>query len=220
MSSHLEHILTTIGNIHPEHASKLSGNNSYLNGAYTSMAESFFGKYEAYLHKINKTIDFGVSCYLHMHDDMLEERIKFIQTGSYSSTSFVEVERRVYGNPEIMTYHMHGLVLAQFLWFEQYERIKFFCDNLNKYATSCTQYLEIGGGHGLYLNEALKLLHSTRRFDLVDISESSLQLAKGIINDPGVNYYLNNSRFHFMNDRWLVVLIAGCCSGKPKYTHH
>ena len=56
--------------------------------------------------------------------------VQFVETGKYTSTSFDEVENRVYGNDTIMTYHMHGLVLGQFLWFEQYERFKFFKENL------------------------------------------------------------------------------------------
>lgn len=51
---------------------------------------------------------------------MLEERLAFIRKGTYSNTSFEEVEKNVYATPEVMSYHMHGLVLAQFLWFDQY----------------------------------------------------------------------------------------------------
>jgi 2-polyprenyl-3-methyl-5-hydroxy-6-metoxy-1,4-benzoquinol methylase len=87
---------------------------------------------------------------------------------------------------------MHGLVLAQYLWFDQYERILFFTDNLRKYIPAKEKYLEIGGGHGLYINEAVRLVPEMGRFDLVDISTSSLDLAKGIVNDDRINYYLKN----------------------------
>ena len=91
-----------------------------------------------------------------------------------------------------MTYHMHGLVLAQFLWFDQYERIRFFIQNLKKYFPSQNKYLEIGGGHGLYIFEALNHLPEIKQFDLVDISQSSLDLAKGIIDTSRINYHLKN----------------------------
>ena len=199
MISYLKNILLKIEAINPEHADKLNKSNNASDENYSAMANRFFGKYDNYLQKINRAIDFGVDCYLHMHSDMLQERIKFIQSGKYSSVSFDEVEKRVYGNTEIMTYHMHGLVLAQFLWFEQYERIKFFYSNLNKYAPACKKYLEIGGGHGLYMNEALRLLNTAEQFDLVDISNSSLELAKGIINNSKVNYHFKNI-FDFPDD--------------------
>jgi 2-polyprenyl-3-methyl-5-hydroxy-6-metoxy-1,4-benzoquinol methylase len=199
MSSLLDIILEKIEARNPEHASKLQKNNATLSEQHASMAEKFFEKYNSYLKSKNKSLDFGVDCYLHMCADMLNERTRFIQTGRYSSNSFNEVEKRVYGNPEIMTYHMHGLVLAQFLWFEQYERIVFFIERLPEYAAHVKKYLEIGGGHGLYIHEALELLPQATQFDLVDISQSSIDLAKGIINDARVNYYLKNI-FDFRDD--------------------
>lgn len=192
MSSILEIVLDKIEAKNPEHAAKLRKNNEALGEDHAMMAEKFFKKYEAFLKRENKTIDFGVDCYLHMCADMLVERTRFIESGRYSSSSFDEVENRVYGNPEIMTYHMHGLVLGQFLWFDQYHRIAFFVEKLTLYASHAKKYLEIGGGHGLYINEALNLLPGVNQFDLVDISQSSIDLAKGIILDPRVNYYLKN----------------------------
>ena len=134
-----------------------------------------------------------------MIEAMLEERLAFIRKGTYSNTSFEEVEENVYATPEVMSYHMHGLVLAQFLWFDQYERIRFFVDHIPKYFNSGKNYLEIGGGHGLYIYKALQLLPTNTTFDLVDISESSLKIAKGILDTDKVNYYLKNI-FDFSND--------------------
>ncbi|MBC7643004.1 MAG: class I SAM-dependent methyltransferase [Flavobacterium sp.] len=138
------------------------------------------------------TIDFGVTCYLHMIDDMLEERYNFLRTGQYSNTSFEAVEKRVYGDSKIMDYHMHGLVLAQFLWFDQYDRILFFMDNFKKYKLHTNNYLEIGGGHGLYINQAIKILPEITHFEMVDISQSSLNLAKGILDTDKIKFYLKN----------------------------
>ena len=166
---------------------------------YFVLGNAFYKKYEAYLFSIGLTLDFGIDCYLKMMENMLEERLKFIQEGRYSNSSFEEVERKVYANPEVMTYHMHGLVLAQFLWFDQYQRIKFFIDNLSGYFQSGKKYLEIGGGHGLYIQEAIKLLPENTHFDLVDISKSSLELAKGILQTDRINYFLKNI-FDFSGD--------------------
>lgn len=188
----LETVLHKIRNNNPLHADKIEVNCNDLGEKYISSANLFFNKYRQYLEKNDMTLDFGVSCYLHMLEDMLEERFKFIRTGNYSNTSFEDVEKRIYGNPEIMNYHMHGLVLAQFLWFDQYERILFFKENIRKHIVNKNSYLEIGGGHGLYIFEALNELPDIKQFDLVDISQSSLNLAKGIINNERINYYLKN----------------------------
>lgn len=192
MSTILKVILDKIKAKNPKHYEKLVAHLEGYGADYENLANSFFNKYNEYLERNQKSIDFGVDCYLHMIDDMLEERFKFIREGKYSNSSFDDVEKRIYGNPEIMTYHMHGLVLAQFLWFDQYERILFFIENINKYAKDGKKYLEIGGGHGLYMNEAVNLLTNIEKFDLVDISQSSLDLARGIINTNKVNYFLKN----------------------------
>ncbi|MHC1775968.1 MAG: class I SAM-dependent methyltransferase [Lentimicrobium sp.] len=162
-------------------------------------ADLFFSQYDSFLAKKKLNLDFGIDCYLQMLDDIALERNSFIRNGQYSSCSFDEVEKRVYGNPEVMNYHMHGLVLAQFLWFEQFERFSFFSANLKKYATKTKNYLEIGGGHGLYIFEALKLLPEAGKFDLVDVSRSSIDLASGIIDNDKVNYHLKNI-FDFSTD--------------------
>lgn len=176
----------------PTHAEKLKNNMQGMEKDLYSDSEVFFRKYENYLERIGLTLDFAVDCYLHMHSDMLEERWRFKKTGKYSNTSFEEVKNRVYGNKDIMTYHINGLVLGQFLWFDQYERYIFFKNNLVQFASEPKRYLEIGGGHGLYMMEALQLLPANCQFDLIDISPSSIELSKGIINDRKVNYSLKN----------------------------
>ena len=192
MDSYLEIILNKIEVKDSKHAHKLRKSLYELGEEYILKANSFYKKYSMYLENENKTLDFGVDCYLHMMDDMLDERIEFIRNGKYSSSSFDEVEKRVYKNPVTMTYHMHGLVLAQFLWVEQFQRFIFFSKNLKRYAADSKKYLEIGGGHGLYIGEAIELLSDVKQFDMVDISQSSLNLAKGILCNDTINYHLKN----------------------------
>ncbi len=199
VTNYINLLLDKIEAKNAKHATKLRVNLRDFGDDYFQLGNSFYKKYENYLHSVNLDLDYGVDCYLKMLEDMLEQRMMFTRDGSYSNTSFAEVEKQIYSNPEIMQYHMHGLVLAQFLWFEQYERIKFFVENLEKYFNKAQKYLEIGGGHGLYINEAMKLLPETTQFDLVDISNSSLTLAKGILNTDRINYFLKNI-FDFTND--------------------
>ena len=208
MPNYIESLLTKIEAINPEHATKLRNNLSYLDDNYYNLSSDFLKKYEKYLYAKDLTVDFGVDCYLKMHNDMVEERLKFIRNGCYSSSSFTEVENKVYEKPEVMTYHMHGLVLGQFLWFEQYERYKFFSERLKKYFNDGNKYLEIGGGHGLYIYEATKLLPDDTDFDLVDISQTSLDLAKGILDDNNINYHLKNI-FDFASDDVYDFITAG-----------
>ena len=188
----IEKIIRTIEVKNPTHAEKLKSNLQGLEKDLFPDSEVFFRKYENYLERKGLTLDFAVGCYLHMYSDMVEERWKFKKSGNYSNTSFEEVQKKVYGNKDIMTYHMNGLVLGQFLWFDQYERYTFFKENIGQLVSDPKRYLEIGGGHGLYMMEALRTLPSDCQFDLIDISPSSIELSKGIINDTKVIYSLKN----------------------------
>ena len=209
LGSNLEMILSKIECINPTHAAKVRKNLLLFTPEETMKANYFFEKYIAFLEREQKSIDLGVDCYLHMLDDMLEERMNFIRNGRYSNSSFAEVEKKVYSNPAVMTYHMHGLVLAQFLWYDQFERFLFFSNNLKKYTAKALNYLEIGGGHGLYLNEAVELLIAVKNFDLVDISNSSIELAKGIINNDLIHYHLKDIfEFDEKNQRYDFITIV------------
>lgn len=188
----IEIILKKIALNNPSHAEKLKSNMLGLEKDLFTDSESFLRKYEQYLERNGHTIDYGVDCYLRMYSDMLEERWKFKKSGTYSNTSFEHVKEHIYNNNDMMTYHMNGLVLGQFLWFDQYERFKFFNENLTQIVSQPKKYLEIGGGHGLYMMQALNLLPSDCQLDLIDISPSSIELSKGIINNPKVNYVLKN----------------------------
>lgn len=201
----LDKILLKIQEKNPNHAAKLRANLAHLGDDFSASAHAFLQAYERYLWSVDLTLDFGVDCYLHMIDDMFQERLKFLREGRYSNASFEDVERSVYQNREVMTYHMHGLVLAQFLWFDQYERILFFKDHLKDYFDDSKSYLEIGGGHGLYAFEATHQFAEVAHFDLVDISQSSLDLARGILGDRKINFYHKNifdfsahQQYHFI----------------------
>lgn len=205
MTNYIEEILIKLELKSPAHAKKIRLNTNYLNEKYVIRANDFYRRYESYLCRENTDLDFSIDCYLRMLEDMANERINFLRQGKYSSGSFQEVEKCIYTNPDIMCYHIHGLVLAQFLWFDQYERYSFFADKLAGYAKSAKNYLEIGGGHGLYCYTAIKRLPARVRFEVVDISDYSIHISKGIINEPKVNFitknvleYASNSTYDFI----------------------
>lgn len=203
--NYLEKILAKIELQNPAHAQKLKNNAKNLGLDYVVRANDFYAQYDRVLGQIGYNLDYGVKSYLTMLGDMAEERMKFIRSDRYSSSTFEEVDKCYYDKPEVMCYHMHGLALAQFLWFDQYERFIFFSDQLQKYRNQVNCYLEIGGGHGLYTYEALKILDSSATFDLIDSSACSIELSRGIINSVKVNFlqknvleYASDSTFDFI----------------------
>jgi 2-polyprenyl-3-methyl-5-hydroxy-6-metoxy-1,4-benzoquinol methylase len=189
---YLPYIASRIAEAEPKYGRKLHETLQTRDALFFERAESFLSRYADFLAARGQTIDFGVECYLKLRKSMLAERMYFLRTGKYRSNSFEEVNQRVYGNPEAMQTHMHGLVLAQFLWPDQYRRFEFFSDNLFRYKSGIASYLEVGGGHALYVTEADRQLPPGAEIEVVDISPSSLELAQGIAREPRIRFHLMN----------------------------
>jgi 2-polyprenyl-3-methyl-5-hydroxy-6-metoxy-1,4-benzoquinol methylase len=189
MEVKLDYIINQIGVKNPMHYKKLKKDFSKCDNNFFSRANYFLEKYNILLENSNQNLDYAIDCYLKLVADVKIETDKFIISGKYSSKSFEEVNKRVYENPEIMEYYMHGLLLAQFLWHQNYKMFLFFIDLLNSKSNTTNSYLEIGGGHGLYILEAIDILEKKDvQYDFVDISSSSIDLARKMINNNVVNY--------------------------------
>ena len=174
------------------HFKKLKKGIDFSNEEYVTRAESFFKHYEELLHKEGKDFAFAIDCYLRFIVDTMVEQIKFFEIGKYSYTSFDEVNERVYNNPDIMGYHMHGLLVSQYLWSHHYKLLEFFFNNINTYEAGVKNILEIGGGHGLFTNEIISRFHFDYKYTMVDISETSIELSKTFIDERKVNFILQD----------------------------
>jgi 2-polyprenyl-3-methyl-5-hydroxy-6-metoxy-1,4-benzoquinol methylase len=192
MTDLLQYILDYIEKNNFAHASRLKSWIDRNDIEYASKATSFFNRYKSYIESKEKTIDYGIDCYLKLCTQMLFERLEFLRSGKYANSSFEDVKKRIYLNPEMFEYHMHGLVFAQFLWQEQWTRFEFFSSKIGSELKSGSRYLEIGGGHALYILEAINNAPENVFFQLVDISPSSIELAKGITEGLKIEFQLKN----------------------------
>ena len=192
MDSKLEYIVESICKQNPLHGKKITANTKAFDDEYLQRANRFLDKYSALLKENNQTLDDAIASYLQMIADFNYEIIQFLKTDSYSSSSFAEVKQRVYDNPEIMEYYMHGLVLSQFLWAHHYEMLLYFRKVIEDSKKGIKSYLEVGGGHGLYISEAIQIIGDEAEYNLVDISASSLEMARKMIGSKLVNYTLTD----------------------------
>ncbi len=208
MKDLLQYILDYIETNNPAHAARLKSRIDENDIEYASKATSFFNRYKSYIESRGKTIDYGIDCYLKLCTQMVFERLEFLRSGKYANSSFDDVEKQIYLNPEMFEYHMHGLVFAQFLWQEQYTRFKFFSGNIGSALKSRSKYLEIGGGHALYILEAVNNAPENVSFQLVDISPSSMELAKGITEGLKIEFQLKNI-FAFEHDEKFDFITMG-----------
>lgn len=192
MNLTLQSIIERIQQQDPLHAKKLKRNLKNLSSDYETKCNIFLEKYQNYLSSSNKSLENGVDNYLKMIADFMYEQLRFSETGKYSSTSFEEVNKRVYNNPEVMDYFMNGLLLSQVLWKHHYSIFSFFSQNFPKYKNNIYNYLEIGGGHGLFISEAINVLGNNTKFTLVDISPTSIEVSKKFIGAHPVEYVLSD----------------------------
>jgi 2-polyprenyl-3-methyl-5-hydroxy-6-metoxy-1,4-benzoquinol methylase len=184
------------------HSKKIIKNLAKFDEAYFNRANDFLKRYVTLLQNEGKTLDYSIDCYLQMIADVNYESVQFFQTGEYTSKSFDEVNQRVYNNPNVMEYYMHGLLLSQFLWTHHYDILLYFNKIINQNAAHINNYLEVGGGHGLYISEAIGITGAKANYDLVDISKSSLDIAKRMISNDKVNYILSDVFEYFPEHKY------------------
>lgn len=145
---------------------------------YHARCQAFLARYVHFLNQKLISFEDGVGSFIRLHQIVEQEREKFLASGQYPNTSFDAVNRNFYSNPELMRHHMHGLVFAQFLWPDQYQRFSFFSDHLAEFTAQASSYLEVGGGHALYLCEAQRQIGDRASIQVVDISETSMAIVK------------------------------------------
>lgn len=144
-------------------------------------ADEFVARYEQFLGNKGISIDYAIGAYLKMCDSMLRCQIGFMRTGRYPVDSAAAAKLAVYESDSEMLSYMVGLGISQFLWPTHYKIFGFFKDAIREASSSTASYLEIGPGHGLLLEYALNACPSMARVVAIDISPTSLELTKSIV---------------------------------------
>lgn len=205
---YLNSIIDYIGQQSPMQYKKLKKSLAWGNDEYVTRAENFFKVYDDILTKDNRKLTDAVDCYLKVCSDIVGEQIEFMETGRYHSTSFEEVNDRVYNNPEIMSYYMTGLLVSQYLWDHHYKVLEFFFKNIDQFAGGVKNVLEIGGGQGLFTNEVLRHFNFDFKYTMVDISETSIEMSKSFVKSDKVTF-VHQDVFKYFTDTKFDFIIMG-----------
>lgn len=120
--------------------------------------------------------------YLKMSAQMAFARLQFLRDGKYPTQEHGDAIENVYQNRETMLQYMLGLALSQYLWKHHYRLFQFYQHHVDSIEFKPgAKTLEVGCGHGLYLLYLLEHTKHDLAVDVVDISETSIDLARDLI---------------------------------------
>lgn len=148
---------------------------------------SFLSMYQPFMAKSGINAEQIADAYVELIENSMASRLEFLRSGSYPHSDQFKIYTEVYDNKDLMTRHMLGLALSQFLWRHHYKIYNFYRDEVAKLKEG-KSLLEIGPGHGLYTLELVRHISKAERLDVVDISEAALELTKNIFTAIAPNY--------------------------------
>lgn len=180
--SNVEFVVNSIYKKAPFQKKKIKSFLDNQNSVFFQEFENFLSEYIQYLNKNDMAIEYGVDAYLKMVNDMFKSHVKFMRTGQYSTESAKDAFNEVYSNEKEMLSYMIGLALSQYLWSTHYEMFSHLKSSLAQNKSNINKYLEIGPGHGLFLKNAIDILNKNTEMTAVDISQTSLNVSKSIID--------------------------------------
>ncbi len=183
-------IVDLISSRSPFQRKRLHGYLEVCDDTFFREADEFASKYGEFLKTRGISMDYAVDSYLKMCGNMFRCQVEFLRTGRYPQITAEQAKIAVYESEAEMLSYMVGLGISQFLWPTHYQMFKFFKEVVNKFAKSISSYLEIGPGHGLYMEYALSQFKKMDAAVAVDISPTSLNLSRAILQHFAVDQHV------------------------------
>jgi 2-polyprenyl-3-methyl-5-hydroxy-6-metoxy-1,4-benzoquinol methylase len=144
-------------------------------------AEEFAIQYISYLDSESIPVEYAVEAYQKLCNDMMKCQIYFMKNHKYPTVTSEEANQNIYSNESVMKLYMIGLAISQFLWESHFEIYSCLIGAIRKRSPYIKSYLEIGPGHGLFLNKAIEIIDDKSKITAVDISSTSMAITKSII---------------------------------------
>ncbi len=169
------------------HSKKINGNISFIKEKFPSQLEELVGLVQDYFKNLDLTSERIASDYLKMIRDMRVEGLYFYKHGKYRCDNQTIANEYVYSKPEVMTYYMNALLVSQIMWKHHFNIFMYFQQHLKTLFKDHSQLniLDIGPGHGFFSFLIKKEFPDYLKIDIVDISDTSLEMTKKIIGFDG-----------------------------------
>jgi SAM-dependent methyltransferase len=179
--SEFQELVAMVGARSPLQRKRIEQALTHHDQTYLSEAERFTSRYSEFLRSRGQGLSDAVDAYLQLCSTIRRCQVDFLRTGRYPTASQDEAVERVYASPQTMTPYMIGLALSQFLWPAHYALFRFFAAAIRELGPGIRSYLEVGPGHGLFLDRALEEIGRPVDVTVVDISPTSLELTRAVM---------------------------------------
>jgi 2-polyprenyl-3-methyl-5-hydroxy-6-metoxy-1,4-benzoquinol methylase len=118
--------------------------------------------------------------------DALRNQVYYERTGRYRASSYEEVSRECYHNPDYMNRrYLPGMIVSHFVWPQHYHMQKGFKTLLLPRVRSSRLFFEVGVGCGLYSKITLEALPHVKGVGF-DISQFALDFTGQILEKFGL----------------------------------
>ena len=194
------------------HSKKINANISFLKEHYSVQLRELTGLIENYFNSINLTPQRIADDYLKMIRDMRSEGLYFYKHGKYRCENQKIANEYVYSRPEVMNYYMNALLVSQIMWKHHFNIFMCFQRNLNLLVQDRTNIsiLDVGPGHGFFSFYIKKEFPNYEKIDIVDISETSLEMTKTILGyDFDKIHYFRKDIFEYDDSTKYDFIVLG-----------
>jgi 2-polyprenyl-3-methyl-5-hydroxy-6-metoxy-1,4-benzoquinol methylase len=208
----LAELVTEIEKKDKLHSKKINRNISYLKEHFPTQLDEILGLVKAYFKNIGFDSERVASDYLKMIRDMRNEGLYFYKNGKYRCDNQHIANEYVYSKPEVMSYYMNALLVSQVMWKHHFNIFMFFQSYLETLfiGQSKLSILDVGPGHGFFSYLVKKEFPDYEKIDIVDISETSLEMTKNIIGYDGDKIkYINKDIFYFEESNKYDFVVLG-----------
>lgn len=165
------------------------------------------GDWKCYFEKVQTLIDFSL--------EFLNLQIKLEKTGGYPYSSFLEVEKNVYNDPNRKLkgpWYIWALYFSQFFWVTHNKVFSFFVDDFIKNSPDTGFLLEVPTGTGLFITKFL-LNRSAWGGVGVDLGETSIKFTKDVMDVYGLPpqrvKIINEDIYKFKTDKKFDRILCG-----------